>query len=218
MAYAGLTLAVLAALLELASGPGSRLELWHFRTGMSLLKWGFCLAAAGFVICQVLVIHNWRTGKAVSRAALAGWILAFICVIVPLGMKRMALNVPVHNDYTTDPQDPPAFTVTPKPGPASAWPELEGKVLEAPEEEAFERALRIANDMGWEIVKADAKAGHIEAVATTAWFGFKDDVVIRVRPEKGMSRVDVRSASRVGKSDLGANARRIKAYMKRLGK
>lgn len=218
MAYAGLTLAVLAALLELASGPGSRLELWHFRTGMSLLRWGFWLAAAGFLICQVLVLHNWRTGKRVSRAALLGWVLSFVCVVVPLGLKRMALNVPVHNDYTTDPQDPPAFTVTPKKGPTSGWPGLEPLIVEDTVENAYERALQAARVSGWEVVKTDFESSTIEAVATTAWFGFKDDVVIRVRPEKGMSRIDARSASRVGKSDLGTNARRIRAYLKRIGK
>ncbi len=67
--------------------------------------------------------------------------------------------------------------------------------------------------MGWEIVAADSTAGRIEATATTAWFGFKDDVVIRVRPANGGSRVDVRSLSRVGVGDVGTNAKRIRAYL-----
>ncbi|HJR53568.1 MAG TPA: DUF1499 domain-containing protein, partial [Gemmatimonadota bacterium] len=55
--------------------------------------------------------------------------------------------------------------------------------------------------------------GRIEATATTPWFGFKDDVVVRIRPEAGGSRVDVRSVSRVGRSDVGTNARRIEEYL-----
>ena len=65
-------------------------------------------------------------------------------------------------------------------------------------------------------VAADSAAGHIEATATTFWFGFKDDVVVRVTPDAAGSRVDVRSVSRVGRSDVGANARRIRAYLDRL--
>ena len=70
--------------------------------------------------------------------------------------------------------------------------------------------------MGWQIVREDPSAGRIEAVATTFWFGFKDDVLIRVSADAGGSRIDVRSKSRVGKGDLGTNAQRIRAYQKRL--
>ena len=82
--------------------------------------------------------------------------------------------------------------------------------------EAFARARAAAEGMGWEMVAADSAAGRIEATATTAWFGFKDDVVIRVEPAQGGSRVDVRSVSRVGVSDVGTNAARIRAYLARL--
>jgi uncharacterized protein (DUF1499 family) len=71
--------------------------------------------------------------------------------------------------------------------------------------------------MGWEIVAADVAAGRIEATATTPWFGFRDDIVVRVAPASAGSRIDVRSVSRVGKSDLGANAKRIRAFLARLG-
>ncbi len=82
-------------------------------------------------------------------------------------------------------------------------------------EAAFEHALETARAMGWEIVASDARAGRIEATATTFWYGFKDDVVIRVRPMATGSRVDLRSVSRVGQSDLGKNAARIRAFSER---
>ena len=66
--------------------------------------------------------------------------------------------------------------------------------------------------MGWEIVASDAAKGTIEATATTALFGFKDDVVIRLSADGANTKVDMRSASRAGVSDLGANAARIAAY------
>jgi uncharacterized protein (DUF1499 family) len=66
------------------------------------------------------------------------------------------------------------------------------------------------------VVASDASSGRIEATARTRWFGFTDDIVVRIRPEGAGSRIDVRSASRVGRSDVGANAARIKEYLDRL--
>jgi uncharacterized protein (DUF1499 family) len=70
--------------------------------------------------------------------------------------------------------------------------------------------------MGWEIVDAQPREGRIEATATTFWFGFKDDVVVRITPLAAGSRIDVRSKSRVGRGDTGTNAQRVRAYLKRL--
>lgn len=71
--------------------------------------------------------------------------------------------------------------------------------------------------MGWAIVAADAATGRIEATDTTFWYGFKDDIVIRIEAEGEASRIDIRSVSRVGKSDVGKNAARIRAFIKQLG-
>ena len=70
--------------------------------------------------------------------------------------------------------------------------------------------------MGWQIVAADASAGRLEASDTTFWFGFTDDIVVRARETAGGTEVDVRSVSRVGVGDLGANARRIRVFLERL--
>jgi uncharacterized protein (DUF1499 family) len=70
--------------------------------------------------------------------------------------------------------------------------------------------------MGWEVVTVDSEAGRLEAIDTTFWFGFRDDVVVRVRPGADDVRVDVRSVSRVGVGDLGANAARIRHFLDRL--
>jgi uncharacterized protein (DUF1499 family) len=74
----------------------------------------------------------------------------------------------------------------------------------------------VARELGWEIVAVDPEAGRVEATATTLWFGFKDDVVVRVRPGQTGATVDVRSISRVGGGDLGANAARVRAFLERL--
>ena len=80
-----------------------------------------------------------------------------------------------------------------------------------------ERAARhAARELGWEIAAAVSGEGRIEATDQTFWFGFKDDVVVRVRAADGGSRVDVRSVSRVGRSDVGTNARRIRRFLQRV--
>ena len=76
--------------------------------------------------------------------------------------------------------------------------------------------MAAARKIGWVIVDANAAEGRIETTDTTFWFGFKDDIVIRITPADHGSRVDIRSVSRVGKSDVGTNAKRIRKYLKEL--
>lgn len=82
-----------------------------------------------------------------------------------------------------------------------------------PVDEVFEAVRRAAEAMGWEIVAVDAARGRLEASDTTFWFRFKDDVVVRVTARDTGARVDVRSKSRVGRSDVGKNAERIREYL-----
>ena len=100
---------------------------------------------------------------------------------------------------------------------ASGYPDIHAQILDVTPAEAFQRVEKIARDMGWAIVAADAATGRIEATDTTFWYGFKDDIVIRIEAEGEASRVDIRSVSRVGKSDVGKNAARIRAFIKQLG-
>jgi uncharacterized protein (DUF1499 family) len=94
-----------------------------------------------------------------------------------------------------------------------AYPDVRPLMLSVPPAQAFERALATVREKGWELVAADGTAGRIEATDTTFWYGFKDDVVIRVKPADGGSRVDVRSLSRVGGGDAGTNAKRVRGYL-----
>jgi uncharacterized protein (DUF1499 family) len=228
-----LVAAVLAALLLLLAGPGVRLGLWSFRTGFDLLRWSAYLGLVALAVALVqLVVPRWRgqrpwmLGVAVVLGALAAG--------VPWYWRRLASRVPPIHDISTDTADPPAFVAVlplradaPNPatygGPelaaeqARGYPDIHPLVLPAtPPAAAFARARDAAREAGWTIVAADSSAGRVEATATTGWFGFKDDVVVRIRPEGQGSRVDVRSVSRVGTSDVGTNARRIRAYLDRL--
>jgi uncharacterized protein (DUF1499 family) len=88
--------------------------------------------------------------------------------------------------------------------------------LTQPRGQAFELALKTARDMGWKIIHHSEAEGLIEATDTTLFFGFKDDVAIRLRQQDQQTRIDVRSVSRVGLSDIGTNAARILAYLEKL--
>ena len=96
------------------------------------------------------------------------------------------------------------------------YPDIKPLELAVPPQVAFARALDTAERMGWAMVASDPAAGRIEATDTTLWYGFKDDIVIRVTPSGSGSRIDVRSVSRVGRSDVGTNAQRIRKYLAKL--
>ena len=94
----------------------------------------------------------------------------------------------------------------------SAYPDIRPIMLAQAPAEAFETALAAARAEGWSIDATDPENGRIEASVRSLWFGFVDDVVVQVAPAEGGSRIDVRSTSRVGVSDLGANAERVRAF------
>ncbi len=222
-------LALLAALLVLLAGPGSRGGLWDFRTGFALLKWGAYLGIAAALACVAALFLARRA----RGLAIAGLVMALAAVGIPWSFMRSAQGVPPIHDITTDTGNPPPFVaVLPlraeAPNPAAyegeaiaaqqraAYPDIRPLMLTLPPPAAFDEALAAARGMGWEMVAADRNQGRIEATDRTFWFGFKDDVVIRVMPASGITRVDVRSVSRVGKSDVGANARRVREYLAKL--
>jgi uncharacterized protein (DUF1499 family) len=97
----------------------------------------------------------------------------------------------------------------------AAYPEVRTYESALLPEQALDAAVLVLEDMGLEIVDTNPAEGRVEATATTFWFGFKDDVVVRIRETPDGSRIDVRSVSRVGQSDLGANAARIVAFLER---
>jgi uncharacterized protein (DUF1499 family) len=237
VAVLGFVLAVVAAVAAVSSGLGSRADLWSFRAGFQILRWAAWggLAAAVLSLLGLVLAFGDRSARR-GRALLlgtTGLVIGLVVVWVPWSWKQRADSVPPIHDITTDLADPPAFeAVLPlradAPNPSEyggdsiaaqqreAYPDLAPLTLDLPLDAAFRRALEAARDMGWEIADSDPARGRIEATATTPWFGFKDDVVVRVRPEGGTSRVDVRSVSRVGRSDVGTNARRIREYLEQL--
>jgi uncharacterized protein (DUF1499 family) len=167
------------------------------------------------------------------RMAVAGIVIGLIAAGIPWSWWRTAGRVPPIHDITTNTNVPPAFSAILKDrkdaennavygGPSvanqqeRAYPDIQPLVLHATPEAVFNQALSVARDMGWKIVSADPAERRMEATATTFWFGFKDDVVVVITQVKEGARIDVRSASRVGKSDVGTNAKRIREFLERM--
>lgn len=225
--------AVLIALAMLAlAGLGSRWGLWSFRTGFTLLRYATYGAIAGSVVTLIGVILAARHRSTRGAAAIGAVVLAMglVAATIPMRWRSQARSVPPIHDITTDTEDPPTFqAVLPLRGTESnsvdypgdtiarqqraAYPDVQAARLPVAPDVAFGRAHAAARDLGWSIVEADSAAGRIEASDRTAWFGFTDDVVIRVRADPAGSRVDIRSVSRVGGSDVGANAARIRRFL-----
>ena len=146
---------------------------------------------------------------------------------------KLAGGAPPIHDITTDTNDPPLFVdILPLRAGArnsavyggsriaalqhAAYADIIPADLVMAPAEVFAKALATARAMGWAVVATDSSAGRIEATATTRVLRFRDDVVIRIRPRDGGSRLDIRSVSRFGGSDLGKNASRIREFMARL--
>lgn len=228
-----LCLATASLVLLAIAGLGTRWGLWNFRTGLSMLRYGAYggLAAAIFSLasCVLAIRDGYRRGTVLG---LMGLLVGLVAVGLPWNQSRKASLVPPIHDITTDTENPPQFrAVLPLRKGANpveyaggdiaaqqhkAYPDIGPLILDMSAEEAFEQAIRTARDMNWDIIEADASTGLIEATDTTFWFGFKDDVVIRVTTTAdARSRVDIRSVSRVGRSDIGTNADRIRSFFRR---
>ena len=190
-----------------------------------LLAGGFLAAAVSGLLLVLRMVR--RTGLGDREAAAA---LAAVVVVgaFPLAALFSGGGAPPIHDITTDIDDPPAFVAAVAlnaPGrtdydPAvagqqrAAYPDLGPAMLPVPPADAFDRALAVVGDMGWELLADDAAALRIEATDRSFWFGFPDDVVVRIAAaDEAGSRVDVRSLSRVGGGDLGVNARRVREFV-----
>ena len=190
-----------------------------------LLAGGFLAAAVSSLLLVLRMVR--RTGLR-DREALAALAVVVVVGAFPLAALLSGGGAPPIHDITTDTDDPPAFVAAVAlntPGrteydPAvagqqrAAYPDLGPAMLPVAPADAFDRARAVVGEMGWELLADDAAALRIEATDRSFWFGFPDDVVVRVAADGGTgSRVDVRSLSRVGGGDLGVNARRVREFV-----
>lgn len=232
----GLTLAaaILAFAMMVAAGPGTRADVWSWRVGLTMFAWsaylGMGAAAVALVLLALAAFPRLRPRPWVPVLAIC---LGLAALVPPLILREHARSVPPIHDITTDTSDPPGFVALLgerklSPNGAEyggaqiaaqqlkAYPDIKPVHFEQAPRDVMQRALDAARAMGWEVRASDSAAGRIEATARTSWFGFSDDIVVRIRPEGSGTRLDVRSVSRVGRSDIGANAARVREFLHRL--
>ncbi|HEY4675807.1 MAG TPA: DUF1499 domain-containing protein [Candidatus Angelobacter sp.] len=216
-------------MLLIVDGPLYRAHLLDLGTALRIV-----IPAAlflGVIAVLTSVIGLVRSGS--KGMALAGLVLGVIAAGMPIKSINTARHSPIH-DVSTDRDNPPQFVaVLPLRTAAKAanstsydaktaelqketYPDIGPLHLDVPPAQAFDRAQNAAQAMKWDLVATDPAQGRLEATATTFWFGFKDDVVIRIAADGTGSRVNVRSLSRIGQSDVGANARRVREYLAKI--
>ncbi|GAA5525992.1 hypothetical protein Maes01_02571 [Microbulbifer aestuariivivens] len=211
-----------------------RLELLHFRSVFTIFQYaGLTAIAVALVSILVFIWGLVKRHADTRRAAIWGTLLGLLPVAVPLlTVGPDNFNVPPIHDISTDLNNPPQYravealraaddnsaeydgeAVAAQQRQADIYADIQPLILEVPVERATAMAAAVAEDLGWRIVARDDGAGHLEAVDRTPLLGFSDDVVVRVTATENGSRVDVRSSSRVGISDLGKNAERIRQFL-----
>lgn len=241
-----LLLVILTPLIFVVAALGYKFGLLDlgFSFGTLTRKVGpaFLMASAGIGGIGLLMglLIKPRKGILVSLLAIA---VGGLGLNHAKSVSKKVLSLPFIHDITTDTQNPPMFTssilseraktervntvdyagkrVRPDGElvsvlQAKSYPDIQPVILAQSPEAVFDQAKSAVKAMGWVLVSEDKAAGLIEATDTTFWYGFKDDVIIRITPSETGAVLDVRSVSRIGMSDMGANAKRIREFIEAL--
>jgi uncharacterized protein (DUF1499 family) len=219
--YLAERLSYLSLIMLAASAASVRFELVHFRVGLIIFAASALFSLTAITISALFSrrCNNDNDRKRLSRAAIIALpAISFLALNIISGSHR-----PLIHDVSTDLASPPMFIATPalrKPDDnplnhtpevadiqRKAYPELDSIQIQLPFEQAQALCVTTARELGWEIHYQ--QPGHIEATSRSFWFGFTDDIVIRLHETDSGTKIDLRSASRVGKGDMGANAKRI---------
>lgn len=228
----GLRLAIAAPAIAIFLLALFRMGVLDFRLPLLGVALATLLAIVALLLSAAALIGGVGGDGAHMQKAAIALVLSLVVLYAPLNTIRKGGDVPRIHDISTDLDNPPVFEAVPavravsdnslaldekvQAAQKAFYTSLAPKQLTGSPADNFAKALNAAEAMGWDIVASDSRKGVIEATATTALFGFKDDVVIRLSAANGGTKVDMRSASRVGLSDLGANAARIEAYFETL--
>jgi uncharacterized protein (DUF1499 family) len=224
---AGFILGVLSVIMVLLSGPGTRIGLFPFTIGLLLIGLG-SLTGLAAVIMSIARLSSGPQNLLPSMTGLvSGLVTSGLLAFSIIG----AGNTPMIHDITTDTVNPPQYvSVLPFRKNAlnpveyegsvvsdkqkKAFPDIQTLRMKITPDEAFEKSLGAVQALKWKIVDQKKGEGRIEAFDTTFWFGFKDDIVIRITKDSIGSVIDIRSLSRVGGGDMGTNARRVRKFIK----
>ena len=228
-------LAIFALAVAGMAAALSRLGAAEPAGALAVLGASFVLACLAALLSASAGVVIWRTGRRGAGVAFVGFLLAAALLAWPAWYSWRALSLPTINDVSTDLETPPSFMRSTKallardgatPAPAGeaereaqrrAYPEVQPILLDMELTEAYQLALQTAKARGWRIVDSIAPSvregvGHIDAIDKSLFLGLADDIAIRVKPSGNQTRIDIRSASRIGRHDFGANAARIKKY------
>lgn len=222
-----------AFLLVTLPGPLYKFGIIELGTAFTGFKYAVITGVAALILLIIQALFKRKSMTLVSSAVTV--FLSLIAIIMPLRMMSNANSVPAIHDISTDVTTPPEFiAIAPlradAPNPVeyagvetaaqqlNAYPELQTLSYAQPKAELVAAIEQTAKNLKWNLVNTDPNSGLIEATDSTLWFGFKDDIVVRVE-DKGRERlVDIRSKSRIGSSDLGKNAERISGFIEELDK
>lgn len=242
MVRLALIASLLLPIYFLVASLGTKFGLfdWTVGFGQMTFVWGVrVLGAAALLALIALLLALFVSPRRGIVSALIALAIPLAGVSYAAYVRNAAQGIPPIHDISTDLSDPPGFSqavvdaraavpqsndldlLNKRTGDGRAFVDLQREAYGdiAPIETAvapgmaWDAALALAREQGWEIGRADRNAGVIEATATSFWYGFVDDIVIRVRATEQGSRVDMRSVSRVGRSDIGANAARMRPYL-----
>lgn len=226
--------AIVSAVLMVMAGFGTRLGMWSYTGGFTIASGGVMLSAAVFFLGVIGYVVSLRKGLRSEGSSILIGLLICVVLLGQFGLQMNAVSsVPRIHNISTDTKDPPSFDALVAIRDAAGANPLayDASVLAEQQQAAYpwvttlnspinpgimlNAATMVLEDQGLEVINVSVEKGIVEATDTTFWFGFKDDVVIRVRAAEndGGSIVDVRSVSRVGQSDLGLNAKRIGAIL-----
>ncbi|XQF89730.1 DUF1499 domain-containing protein [Pseudoalteromonas espejiana] len=218
----------IAFLLVVLPGPLYKYGVVELGVAFSGFKFGVYAGGAALVLLIVQVIFMRKT--VTLGSTLMALVFAAIAIAMPLSMMSKAKSVPAIHDISTDLVNPPKFVaIAPLRADASNPVEYAGEEIATQQRKAYPELKTLSyaqsktdllaateqaiTNLGFELVNVNAATGIVEATDTTTWFGFKDDVVVRINDEGSQRFVDIRSKSRVGRSDLGKNAERINALI-----
>ncbi|NOZ42544.1 MAG: DUF1499 domain-containing protein [Alphaproteobacteria bacterium] len=228
-------LALVLLVIILGAGPGVHLGFWTPFEGFMFSLWaGFFggLSIAGLAVAVIIILFM-SPGKAGIGITVLSLVIG-LGLAAPVSYLRLSGGggvVPIH-DITTNMDSPPEFMVlVGKRGKGAnsliynpqrlvdlqkkAYPDIKPLLTPVAADKAFSRALKVAEAMGWTVTGIDARARRFEATDHSFWFNFADDIVVVIKKTTNGSRIDMRSISRVGVSDLGVNADRIRNFQKK---
>ena len=200
-------------------------------TAFTGFKFGVFAGIAALILLLLQIIFKRKT--VTLGSTIMALLLSITAIAIPLSMLNKGKSVPPIHDISTDLVNPPEFVaIAPlradAPNPVeyagveaatqqrAAYPELQTLNYPQSKSELVEATKQVINNLGWQLVNIDANQGIIEATDKTMWFGFKDDVIVRITDNGSKRLVDIRSKSRVGGSDLGKNAERIHDFIEEL--